>query len=734
MGVDFGDGSTSTSESPLHVYASAGQYTVSLTVTDSNGQTDKVSKSVTVNALPTAAFSDSQAASSLSVGFSDLSSAVSPATVTGWAWDFGDGSTSTSESPLHVYASAGQYTVSLTVTDSNGQTDKVSKSVTVNALPTAAFSDSQAASSLSVGFSDLSSAVSPATVTGWAWDFGDGSTSTSESPLHVYASAGQYTVSLTVTDSNGQTDKVSKSVTVNALPTAAISTPAGGGTYAVDQSVTTSFSCLEGAGGPGISSCKDSNASGSPGALDTSTTGSHTYTVTATSSDGQTGTKSISYTVAAAPTATVSSPAGGGTYAVDQPVTTSFSCLEGASGPGISSCKDSNASGSPGALDTSTTGSHTYTVTATSSDGQTGTRSISYTVAGAPSVSVTTPGSGTSYAQGAVVDSSFSCSEGASGPGIASCVDQSGHGSGAAIDTSTTGSHTYTVTATSGDGQTGTKSISYTVAAAPTATVSSPAGGGTYAVDQPVTTSFSCLEGASGPGISSCKDSNASGSPGALDTSTTGSHTYTVTATSSDGQTGTKSISYTVAAAPTATVSSPAGGGTYAVDQPVTTSFSCLEGASGPGISSCKDSNASGSPGALDTSTTGSHTYTVTATSKDGQAASRSITYTVVALTVGAVKLSGPSAHVPLACRGPATSMCEATLTLKTTDPADTLHVVIVGQARGTLLGGQSKTVTIVLNDTGQRLLAKRDSLETTLIVAQSVERVAHRILTFHPT
>jgi hypothetical protein len=195
---------------------------------------------------------------------------------------------------------------------------------------------------------------------------------------------------------------------------------------------------------------------------------------------------------------------------------------------------------------------------------------------------------------------------------VAGCAMSSGAGTQA-----TAGSAT-------GDAQV---TITYTVPAAPSVLITTPASGAIYATGQVVSSSFSCLEGVGGQGIASCLDQDGHESGTAVDTSTLGPHTFTVTATSADGLTTPSSVTYAVAATPSVQISSPQDGATYLFGQVVDSGFGCLEGAGGPGLASCTGTTPAGAP--IDTTTAGAHTFTATAVSGDGQRVSQTVTYTV---------------------------------------------------------------------------------------------------------
>jgi PKD repeat protein len=209
----FGDGGTSNLANPTHTYAAAGVYTVTLTITNSYGSDSETKNEyIRVGSGPVADFTalPKEGPLPLAVAFTDMSSG-NPAT---WSWTFGDGATSTEKNPSHTYTKAGLYGVTLTVTNAFGSSTKTKASfITAGTPPTADFTGLPKTGPvpLAVKFADASTGRP----TSWAWDFGDGATSSLQSPSHIYTKAGAYTVTLTVKNAYGS-DSETKTGFVNA--------------------------------------------------------------------------------------------------------------------------------------------------------------------------------------------------------------------------------------------------------------------------------------------------------------------------------------------------------------------------------------------------------------------------------------------------------------------------------------------------------------------------------------
>jgi PKD repeat protein len=283
---NFGDGGTSTVQNPAHTFAAAGTYSVALTVTDNRGDARSLTQSITVAAsqapggtpgatLPIVSRLASLclASASQADGTAILLASCSPlpgqqftmpaAGVAGPVTLFGgtrcldaSGGKGADGSPIIIWTCGnGQPNQSWTLTAANELKGINGKCMTINGssaagtgmvlgpcsgsivqkwdtvvpapnaqAPTARFTS--ACVRLNCTLTDGS--TSPAgTLVGWSWEFGDGTTSTLQSPAHRFPVAGTYPVVLTVTDAAGAARSQLQSVTVSIPPVPLVSTAAG---------------------------------------------------------------------------------------------------------------------------------------------------------------------------------------------------------------------------------------------------------------------------------------------------------------------------------------------------------------------------------------------------------------------------------------------------------------------------------------------------------------------------
>ena len=277
-----------------HTYTASGAYQVALTVTDNDGGTNTLTKTVNVtvlaaNQLPTADFTVS--CQERVCSFDGSASADPDGTIATYAWTFGDGSTANTVTANHTFATDGDYSVKLTVTDDRNGSGSKTKTVHAvnNATPTASFTAT--CTGLTCNVDASASTDSDGTIASYAWDFGDTSTDTGVTASRTYAAGGTYPIKLTVTDNRvrrTQTKSVTVSAPQNQKPTAAFSSSVNNLALSFDASGSTDTDGT-------IASYQWTFGDGSTG---TGATASHTYAgtgwfsvkLTITDNDGATDT------------------------------------------------------------------------------------------------------------------------------------------------------------------------------------------------------------------------------------------------------------------------------------------------------------------------------------------------------------------------------------------------------------------------------------------------------------
>lgn len=242
-------------------------------------------------------------------------------------------------------------------------------------------------------------------------------------------------------------------VLVLAAPAAAGSDPAApqifwgdpqdGAVYAQGQQVVVGYACATGPGGVAVISCVGDLPSGAP--LDTSTAGTHTFTVQAEDFSGAVETETHTYTAVdtIAPQITVAAPVDGGSYEGGSTLTVAYSCAD-PGGSGIVACSGSVPNGTTLTLDQ--LGTFSLVVQAFDAAGNQSTTTVHYSVADTtpPVVTITTPADGATYLLGQQPAIDFSCSD-PNGSGVHFCGGDATDGS--PLDTATVGPHSFTVEA-----------------------------------------------------------------------------------------------------------------------------------------------------------------------------------------------------------------------------------------------------------------------------------------------
>jgi len=703
------DGLLSTESTFTTLKLTIGEHTITLVVTDSNGE--KGYGTVTVTVQPSApTINITSPASGASYDYNSPLVTTNgdivmfEATATDAQDDqedikitwrssidnvFGSGS---SFGPVTL--STGKHLIEAIATDSNGNSDTDSISITIdNQSPVASISLPEADATFAYGdlVTFMGSGIDPeeGRLTGDAlvWTSSQGDLIGKGETVSLRSlKSGIHIITLTVTDSTGAQDSESVTITIgNAPPTAEITSPTDGASFAFKETITFKGTGMDDEDGtlPAESLVWTSSSSSEPIGQGVSLavkdlpTGSHTITLTVTDSEGATATDQIVVVVGnTTPVPVIGSPANNSSHSVGHEVVFEGTASDAEDGdlPETSLTWSSDKDGllgSGGSLSITSLSlnTHVITLTATDSEGTKGTVAITITVGNAsPIVLITSPANNTSYGFGKAITFSGTVTDvedgNLTGENLSWTSDKDGFlGYGESLENATlsVNSHLITLTATDSGGRTGSASITITVGnASPKALITAPASNSSHAFGKEITFEGSGTDAEDGvlpseviKWTSSIGGFLGYGESLALNNLAVGTHTITLTVTDSSGLTGSATINVIITnTPPLVKILTPSNGTRFNLNEYIEFSGQASDSEDGELTDSSlvwrsnRVTSPLGSGTQISTNSlaTGQHLITLTATDKStpGLSSTASITITVGTAMAPTVSILAP--------------------------------------------------------------------------------------------
>ncbi|MGE0567050.1 MAG: PKD domain-containing protein [Bacteroidia bacterium] len=213
---NFGNNIVYTTQNPTHTFANSGIYTVTLTVTSNQGCVSTGIHTVIVSPLPNPDFLCNPVCQGQPSLFQNLSS-ISSGSISNYLWNFNVNQTSTQVNPGFTFPANGNYSVQLTAVSDANCINSIVKTVQVYANPTASFTAPNICQGTNMQFNNYSNA-GEGFISSYQWFFGNGNSGGQQSPVVNYPNAGNFNVSLIVTNDKGCFNSIMKTVTVNPAP------------------------------------------------------------------------------------------------------------------------------------------------------------------------------------------------------------------------------------------------------------------------------------------------------------------------------------------------------------------------------------------------------------------------------------------------------------------------------------------------------------------------------------